>query len=145
MEKTETSVAQPLSRVHAALLEDLRRLEDVARGNTDQILAALRACLGAARRDIAEHFRAQEQSGYLDTIQKQQPRLAPAIHRLAEEHRQLTQALEALMGEAAVATVLGDGLRAQIHDWIGRVRRHEAAHETDFIQEAFGRDIGVEG
>ena len=142
MEKPESLVAKTASRAHAALLADLRILETAVNAQPAPAVAELRAYLSTTRIDLAEHFRTQEHDGDMDTIQTQQPRLAPAIHQLADEHHELTHGLDTLIAEAAAARTLNAALCTKVRDWIGRVRRHEI-HEVDFIQDAFDRDIGV--
>jgi hypothetical protein len=123
------------------LLEHLRKLEAAVSPHAATCPATLHACLGATRSDMVEHFRAQEQHGSMDTIERQQPYLATAIHRLAEDHHALTEAHAALMDATANATALDDALRANVRAWIARVRRHEA-REIDFLQDAVDQDIG---
>jgi hypothetical protein len=142
MATKESAVAETLNRAHAALLEDLQKLDDAASARADLCLAELRSCLGVTRTHIAEHFRVEEQDGYMDTVQRQQPRLTWTIHQLAVEHGELTHSLDALIAEATTATMLGDALREKVREWIGRLRLHEI-RETDFVQDAVNLDIGV--
>jgi DNA-binding transcriptional ArsR family regulator len=139
----KTSIAEALSRAHAALLEDLRKLEEAASPGSRDGLAEIRARLGATQAHIAEHFRFEEENGYLDALKKREPRLERTIRQLAEEHRQLAQSLAALVGEARAATSLGDKFREKTREWIERVRQHEH-HENDLVQNAFNLDIGAE-
>jgi hypothetical protein len=140
MENTESQVAKSASRAYAALVCDLRTLERAARANPPA--AELHAYLCTTRSDLAEYFRSPEETGDIEAIQDQQPRLAPAIDRLVEEHRELTQALDALIAECAAARTLTEALRSKVRDWIGQARRVET-HEVDFIQDAVDRDIGI--
>jgi hypothetical protein len=139
MEKTPS---QPLTRAHAALLEDLRKLELALNANPPPVMAELRIRLVATRDNMVEHFRAQEQNSSMESIERQQPYLETAIHRLADEHRSLAASLDALIREATRAAALAATLRDQLRAWIGQVRRHEA-HEVDFIQDAIDLDIGT--
>jgi hypothetical protein len=143
MAKTERSIAEALSRAHAVLLEDLRKLREAVRPSSGEGVAELRARLDATRRHITEHFRFEEQNGYMDAIRKREPRLERAIEALAEDHRQLAQSLDVLVREAGKAPSLGHGLRKQVEDWLARVRQHED-RETDVVQDAFNLDIGAE-
>src|SRR5262249_7353893 len=88
MERAEPSIAESLTRAHAALLEDLRKLAEATRPPTSEELAELRARLGATRAHLAEHFRFEEQNGYMDVVRKREPRLERTIQQLAGEHRQ---------------------------------------------------------
>jgi hypothetical protein len=140
---TENSVAEALCRAHVALLEDLRKLEEAARPASGESLTELRARLGATQAHVTEHFRFEEQNGYLDAVRKREPRLERAIQQLAEEHRALAESLEVLIKQARAATTLDDPFREAIRRWVERVREHEA-RENDLVQDAFNLDIGAE-
>ena len=143
MERTKNSVAEALGQAHAALLVDLRELEQATRLFSGEDLEELRTRLGEARAHLTEHFRFEEQNGYMDAVRKREPRLERAVQQLAEEHGQLQQALAALIRDAGAETSLGDTLRAEIRAWIERVRQHEV-RENDLVQDAFDLDIGAE-
>jgi len=143
MERTVPSVAEALGQAHTALLEDLRKLEATVAPTSEGGLPELRARLAASREHITEHFRFEEQNGYLDAVRRREPRLERTIQHLAEEHRQLARALDALIGNAAAAASLGGPLRNEVQAWIKQVRQHEC-HENDLVQDAFNLDIGAE-
>jgi hypothetical protein len=143
MERREGTVTEALSRAHAALLEDLRQLEEAVRPAVGEGLAELRARLGATQAHILEHFRFEEQNGYMDAVRQREPRLERAVQELAEEHRRLAQSLDALIRKARAARGLGETVREAVRGWVDSVRRHEA-RENDLVQEAFSVDIGAE-
>jgi len=146
MERTEddlTSVARALRRAHAALLEDLRKVEVAVLPASGEGLVELCARLDATHTHLAEHFRLEEQNGYMDAVRKREPRLERKVQLLAEEHPQLAQSLEALIREAKVATSLGDAIREEVRAWVERVRQHEA-RENQLVQDAFNLDISAE-
>jgi len=141
--RPSASIAEALGRAHAALLDDLGRLEEAALPDSAEDLAGLRARLGATRAHVTEHFRFEEQNGYLAAVRRREPRLERTIQQLAEEHRQLAQCLEALVNQAKAATSLNDPLREEVRGWIERLRQHEE-RENDVVQDAFTMDIGAE-
>jgi hemerythrin len=141
-DRTSPAVVEALARAHQALLQDLRRLEDTARAAAGATLAEARAWLVAVRAHLADHFRFEEEDGYLDAVRKREPRLERAAEQLAEEHRSLMRDLDALLKAAAEATRLDDGLREGLRRWVKEVRKHEA-RENDLVQEAFAQDIGT--
>jgi hypothetical protein len=143
MERIETSVAEALSRAHAVLLEDLRKLETAVHPETGESVAGLRAQLNATRTHIAEHFRFEEQNGYMNTVRRREPRLEHEIQQLAEEHRRLMQSLEGLIVQANTATGLDNTFQGEVRGWIEHVRQHEA-RENDLVQNAFNLDISAE-
>jgi iron-sulfur cluster repair protein YtfE (RIC family) len=141
--RTEDSIAEALGQAHVALLADLRKLEQAVHPSSGEGPAGLRARLGEAHAHITEHFRFEEQNGYMDAVREREPRLERAIHQLAEEHRQLARSLEVLIEQARDATSLDDRFRDEVREWVERVRRHEA-RENDIVQDAFNLDIGAE-
>lgn len=106
-------------------------------------LTEVTARLGAARTHITEHFRFEEQNGYMDRVRKHEPRLERAIQQLGDEHRQLAQSLDALIEQARVATSLDEAFREKVRAWVEGVRQHEV-RENDLVQDAFNLDIGAE-
>ncbi len=143
MGTTENSVAEALGRAHAALLADLRELEQAARPSSREGLVELRARLVATQTHVTEHFRFEEQNGYMDAVRKREPRLERTVLHLAEEHRQLAQALDALVQEAETAVGPDSGFDERIRAWVDRLRQHEA-RENELFQNAFNLDIGAE-
>ena len=141
--RAENSVAEALRRAHAVLLEDLRRLDEATHPASGEGLAELRARLDVTQEHITEHFRFEEQNGYMHAVRAREPRLERAIHQLAEEHRQLARSLEALIERARDTTSLDDRFRDEVREWVERVRQHEA-RENDIVQDAFNLDIGAE-
>jgi hypothetical protein len=143
MQQTQASVVETHSLAHAMLLKDLQELEEMVRRATGERLAELTARLGATRTHIKEHFRFEEQNGYMDLVRKREPRLERAVQHLAEEHRALALSLDALIEEAGARADLDDTFREQVREWIGQVRQHEA-RETNLIQDAFNFDVSAE-
>jgi hypothetical protein len=139
----ETSIAESLSRAHQALRNDLQKLRDATEQATDQDIPAIRAHLGATRTHILQHFRFEEQNGYMDRVRKREPRLEHTIEQLAGEHQQLSQALDALIEKANQASSLDPDLQERTRQWIAAVRRHEA-REDELVQDSFNLDISAE-
>jgi DNA-binding transcriptional ArsR family regulator len=141
--RTDTSVAEALVRAHAALLADVRELEQAVGPSAREGVAELRARLGATQAHVTEHFRFEEQNGYLDAVRRREPRLERTIQQLAEEHRQLARSLEVLVEQATAAASLNDPFRKEVRGWVERLRQHEV-RENDLVQDAFNLDIGAE-
>jgi uncharacterized coiled-coil DUF342 family protein len=139
----EQTIAVALGQAHVALLRDLRELEEATRIPSKENLPALRDRLWATQAHLVEHFRLEEQNGYMDAVRKREPRFERTIQQLAEEHGQLKESLNALIRETEKVKSWDNALREAIHEWIERVRSHEA-RETDLVQDAFNLDIGAE-
>jgi hypothetical protein len=125
-----------------ALQEDLRKLEEGASHQSGDDLAALREQLDTTLTHVTEHFRFEEENGYMDAVRKQEPRLERAIGQLAEEHPQLARSLKALVEQARAATSASDPLREEVRRWVERIRHHEA-RENALVHGAFNDDIGT--
>jgi len=89
--RTANSVAEALGRAHEALLADLRELEQAADPSSGEGLVGLRARLGEARVHLTEHFRFEEENGYMDAVRA---RAAPGADDPATRRR--TQPVEAI-------------------------------------------------
>jgi hypothetical protein len=141
--KKDVSVAAALGRAHAALLNDLRRLEEAARPPSGAGPADLGVRLAATQAHLTQHFRFEEHDGYMDAVRKRELRLERTVQQLADEHRELAQSLEALLQQARGTGEPDDKLCDAVRAWVGRVRGHEA-RENALIQHAFNVDIGAE-
>lgn len=104
MEKPQGWVGAALKRTHAALVEDLRKLEEVARHATEEDLTQLQDRLTATQQHVADHFRFEEQNGYMEAVVEREPRLERAVQQLALEHIGLRDSLNALIADARMVT-----------------------------------------
>jgi iron-sulfur cluster repair protein YtfE (RIC family) len=141
MTHAKPSVAEALGGAHAALLYDLRKLEEATQSL--ERLEELKDHLRRAQKHISEHFRFEEQDGYMELVRKREPRLERAIQELQEEHRQLAQSLEALMAQVERLEQPDPAVCQRISNWIERVRQHEH-RENELVQDAFNLDIAGE-
>ena len=142
MEHPETPIAKAINRAHTALLRDLKALEVIARRASTSGPEALRARLEAMRAHIIEHFRFEEEDGYMDAVRRLEPRLERAIEQLAEEHRQLLDSLDALRTEIATLPSANEAVATKVSAWVQKLQKHEA-RENHLMQDAFGLDIGT--
>ena len=136
-------IVEGLRRAHKSLVEDLRKLDEGIRSPRVKGQGELVVQLADTRAHITEHFRFEEQNGYMDFVRKREPRLERTIQQLCEEHQELAQSLDALIEQARMATGRDDVLREKIQAWIGRLHHHEA-RENEVVQDAVNRDIGAE-
>jgi len=143
MANTTEPITAALLRAHKALIDDLQKLEESADPVTMPKLTDLRSKLDATRTHVTEHFRFEEQNGYMDEVRKREPRFERAIQHLAAEHRHLAQSLETLIGAAKTAASLDETLRDAVRRWVNDVQQHEI-RENDLVQDAFDQDIGGE-
>jgi hypothetical protein len=143
MARTEISVAEALSRAHQALLNDLAKLKDSLNQASGQGLQALCTQLNTTRKHILEHFRFEEQDGYMEKVRKREPRLEHTIELLAGEHQHLARSLDLLIAKAGDAQSLDNALRESVREWIGTVRQHEI-REDELVQDVFNMDISAE-
>lgn len=137
------SVGEELERAHTALMEDLQRLDRAAgaAGPPCNGAGELRSRLDATCTHITEHFRFEEQNGYMEVVSKREPRLQHVIDELAGEHRRLAATLAGLIERARVGS-LDDTFRGEVRAWVKDVRQHEI-REDELIQDAFNLDLGT--
>jgi hypothetical protein len=143
MKATAQSVVEDLKRVHEKMRGDFRYLEELFRKSPGPSAAELISRLVEARADVAEHFRFEEENGYLDVVRLRDPNLERAIDHLLEEHRQLLGSLDALIAIAGASLQPDEALRQRVLDWIGQLRRHEV-RENQLVQDCFNIDISAE-
>lgn len=143
MKKPQPPNIAVLGRAHRALLEDLRTLEEDVGPESAANLAEFRTRLGATYTHVCEHFRFEEQNGYMDEVMKREPRLQRIVQVLGEEHRDLRQSLDALCGDIRLAASVDDAFREKVRQWIQRVRHHET-RENELVQDAFNCDLAAE-
>lgn len=143
MEKPQSAVFEALCQAHEELHDNLGKLESVVRPASRGGLAELKERLDTVSKQITDHFRFEEQNGYMDAVSKREPWLDRTIQQLREEHRQLEQSLGALIGDARTVTSMDNAFREKIRGWIESVRHHES-RENELLQDAFNRDIAAE-
>src|SRR5262249_33266622 len=118
-------------------------LEQSVNSTAGQDISKIRVQLDVTQTHILEHFRFEEQKGYMDKVRKREPRFERTIEQLAKEHRQLAQSLEDLISEVNKAGSLNLRCLESVKKWIAAVRKHEA-REDELVQEAFNLDISAE-
>ncbi len=136
MEQQSLSVGEALLQAHNALDKDLAFLK---RPVTTP--AEMSQRLAMARQHLRQHFRFEEEGGYMDMVLRGQPNLHRRVEQLHEEHETLDQMLTHLIAEAAAATKLDASFQRKIQCWIDELKAHES-RENEFVEVAFTQDIG---
>ncbi len=136
MDTTAKSFADALHEAHADLLRDLQELEKAAGARSAVGPKDLGTRLEHARKHLTDHFRFEEQGGYMAPVLKEEPRLEPVAQELLAEHGQMTKALDALVQEVSRAPAVQDDHRERIRALLSQVRHHEA-RENQLVQEAY--------
>lgn len=141
MNRVRLSAADAMLQAHTALRRDLRELHAVLRTQGDATPVYLR--LERLQSHLAEHFRCEEQGGYLKEVRRREPHRARVIAELHDDHRRLAQTLGSILEEVRWSGSLSERERDRIRGWVAEVRRHEA-RENRLVQDAFNRDSGPE-
>jgi hypothetical protein len=136
MKPSEKTFAETLQQEHLELLGDLQQLEAAVRPEAGETPSGLGARLGKLQTHLADHFRFEEQDGYMAAILKEEPRFAPVVQELLGEHRQIAQTLDALIRELPTVQGLPAGFAERLRAWVKQVRHHEA-RENHLVQEAY--------
>jgi hypothetical protein len=137
MANVQPAEAECLRQAHATLRKDLGELEAAA-GAPPAVLDAL---LRRARAHLAEHFRFEEENGYLSAVLLRDPNRGRQVEQLRDEHRRLFATLEALLDAAGRGVTAATG--AKVLEWVAEVRRHEEREDT-LVQDVFNVDTGAE-
>jgi hypothetical protein len=141
MTQLHAAFGDALLKAHRALLEEMQGLEP-ERTAAEQPTAFI-ARLDRMRANLAEHFRFEEQNGYLDSILERHPHLERAVARLQVEHRDLLRALDEIRDAARSSATVTDDLRDRALQWTKKVRRHEQS-ENVLVEDAFNIDLAAE-
>lgn len=139
----QPSVVEALRQAHIALRKDLAGLENAARSSLSTDSAEMRSRLDRTRTHITEHFRCEEENGYMDAVLQREPNLARTVESLRDEHHQLAQELEGLIARTITRRPLEEAFGDQVRSWVETVRRHEARENT-LVQNAFNVDLNAE-
>jgi hemerythrin len=130
------TLADDIHRVHAALHHDLERLPEALASP-----AEARRFLAELRDHVAQHFRCEEEGGYMAAVLQRRPQDERVVRRLLAEHQPLMEGLNALLRDAEAARQIEDGFRSRVGAWAEWLRRHEA-EENVLVEDAFNQDIG---
>lgn len=87
----QTSLAESFIQTHGALLGHLQKLDEASRARPRVSLTELQTQLDVVWRHLREHFRFEEQDGYMAAVR--QPASAPAQDHHRHEIRHLGQAV----------------------------------------------------
>ena len=143
MANLQVSVAEALGRAHKALLVDLRGLEHAVRSWEAPVAAEMHLRLERLRAHLTEHFRFEEEDGYLDGVVKREPHRRGVVQQLLEEHGQLARCLDALVEATVTDAPLDGSFRDKLRAWVAQVRHHES-RENGLVQDAFNLDTAAE-
>jgi hypothetical protein len=141
MAKVQPAGVEGLLQAHATLRSDLGELEAAARAPAGAAPGALAALLRRARAHLAEHFRFEEENGYLPAVLLHDPNQGRRVEQLRDDHRRLFAALESLLDEAGWGET--ETVRANVREWVAAVRGHEE-RENALVQNVFNVDTSAE-
>lgn len=142
MAELTLDAAAMLSRAHAALLKDLRKLKAFIASPNPEIMDLLDR-LDVTTTRMAEHFRLEEKDGYMESVRVRSPHLERAVDKLKCEHAELLITAKELLSDAQTAMRIDNGLRARVLDLIAAVRDHEE-RENILIEDVYNRETGLE-
>jgi hypothetical protein len=140
MNVTPNAVAAEMARLHAVLLAEIDDVVAVPAGAPDEEMARR---LPRLREHVAEHFRFEEQSGYMTPVLQREPYQERVTEQLRGQHRELLRSLDALMAEVGFGAGTGPGFHDRVRAWVKELRRHEA-EENRLYQDAFNVEVTAE-
>src|SRR5262249_20673741 len=98
MKTPEKTFADALHDAYTDLLRNLQELDHAVGSGSGEGPAELAAHLEEVREHLTEHFQLEEDGGYMAPLLKEEPRFAPTVKELLEEHRQMAATLDGLIG-----------------------------------------------
>jgi uncharacterized protein YciI len=143
MAKTPGTVVDALLRAHRELLTRLRELEAAARAAPAEQASAWSVRLEAVRAVLVEHFRFEEEDGYMAAVLQREPEMERKVEELRQQHRQLLAELDDLQSAAKDAGSIPAEFGDRVRFWVRHVREHES-QENLLVQDAFNVSIAAE-
>jgi iron-sulfur cluster repair protein YtfE (RIC family) len=143
METTDVPLADAMLKAHGALKRDLQEVSQALHSSEPAIPRQFQDRLVALQKHVAEHFRFEEQNGYMPEVLKRKPNLDRDVAKLRSDHRLLAETLSQLITEARGKVIADEAWSRRLKAWIAEVERHEIL-ENDLIQDAFNLDISAE-
>jgi len=143
MNTAQVPLSDAMAKAHAVLMKDLKELGQCLRSPDQAAPGQLCGRLTALQKHVAEHFRFEEQNGYMSDVLKRKPNLERDVERLQSDHRQLTETLEQLVTEAQANVVLDETWYRTLEGWLTEIKGHEI-RENELIQDAYNLDISAE-
>lgn len=140
---TQNAAAEALNKAHVKLKEELRGLENLVRNPDKMEPNDTTYHLVNLRQHLLDHFRFEEEGGYMDVVAQREPNLHREMEQLKEDHRRLAAGLDALIADARMGQAAGAAFAQRVRDWVASVRRHEA-DENRLLQDAFTLDVTAE-
>jgi iron-sulfur cluster repair protein YtfE (RIC family) len=133
--------------LHGAFVE-VRKMLDAVKGPNEATQPAVNAAvarIGILREAIAEHFRREEEGGYLEEAVGRNPALAVATDALQQEHAKLLAMADELLDHATRKGPAAETWKRLVDD-LDRfekfLKRHEGAEDA-LLQQAFNEDLGT--
>ena len=125
---------------------DLGRLVTKLRGALDEgkDTSALAKLLAEMRDELVEHFRLEEDGGYLDDAVAYAPRLTGQAKYLLEQHKELLQLISGLCDAVPLdgpSNINWEQVQAKGDHFVKTLLDHERG-ENMLVQEAYEQDIG---
>lgn len=143
-----TLTSGPLKEAHEALgrsVDELRTWWQEVRELGKPRFGEMGARVAAVRERVAEHFRLEEEGGYLKEPLGAAPELAQWAPALLAEHAAILADLDRLVARLAASPCELDCWTAAWHEMaavLARLEQHEH-EEYEFWQTAFGDDLGA--
>jgi hemerythrin len=143
MNRSEVSPAAALAAAHRALFENLRQLKQAAESFPDEEERELQRYLEGTRRHLEDHFRFEEENGYMQAVLARAPHLERKVEHLRDEHSELRRSLAVLTREAEAARDSPESFRQRLREWVVHVRDHER-RENLLVEDAFNCELAAE-
>jgi iron-sulfur cluster repair protein YtfE (RIC family) len=141
MSELTNDFSNALIHAHRDLLQHIKKLNDLVNAKQWLSALALRRELELIRDELTEHFRFEEEGGYMSAVVQRQPQMANAIGELRNDHDSLAITLNGFIERIGPSFLPHDEFLSEIHDWMNSLREHET-RENRIVQEAFNMEIG---
>ena len=141
MKAEKTSIADALHKAHVALMKDVEGLEKALGGDQPAAAGDLVRKLTTLRTHVLQHFRFEEQDGYMDAVSSRMPHKGKVVKELLDEHKAMADDLDGLIESARSARAVDASFGGRLRAWIAAMRKHET-RENLLVEDAFCQDVG---
>jgi hemerythrin-like domain-containing protein len=141
MNERIVQTTHPLVEAHHSLMEAIENLEEAVRSRSGS-LTQLTCLLASIRKRVLDHFRLEEEGGYMKQVLEERPFLERTVEKLLQEHRTLAVNLDTIIEELRTPAADASACYQRLESWTKQVRHHESV-ENLLVENTFSLDIGA--
>ena len=147
---TMDSVIEKVLEEHRSITRLLQQILDILDRGLEAMVATgweeLRRQTSDLASHLREHFRLEEEGGFMTPVLELQPTAAPAVEALMQEHHFILERLDSVrqqISDSASPRRTTENPMEALKRVIESLKNHERAEDA-LIQAVYAQDIGIE-